>query len=145
MYALSGPKKPTEFEFGSKEEAAYRLSLMYFNGSDGVRADRTEGMRLCLLAAQGGFPKAQGEYAIRQFELGDAPTGVYWLKLSAEAGEPDAQLVLGAKYIEGAGGLPRDLDMAEHWFRLADAQGSPQAKECLAVVAKGREKQKQGI
>jgi uncharacterized protein len=44
---------------------------------------------------------------------------VKWLRLSAEQGQQDAQLLLGKTYLQGDKDLPRDPVQAEMWLRRA--------------------------
>ena len=55
------------------------------------------------------------------------------LRVSAEAGEAQAQLTLGLRY--GAGlGVPQDAAEAVRWYRLAAAQGHASAQNTLGVM-----------
>ena len=53
----------------------------------------------------------------------------------AEAGDPEAQLWLGASYECGAGAA-RNLTLAADWYRRAAIQGSTQAQKRLAQLLK---------
>ena len=59
----------------------------------------------------------------------------------AEAGDPEAQLWLGASYECGAGAA-RNLTLAADWYRRAAIQGSTQAQKRLALL-KARDCQRQ--
>ena len=49
----------------------------------------------------------------------DVGKGVYWLRMSADQGNQDAQYLLGKAYARGLPSLPRDLAQAELWLSLA--------------------------
>ena len=51
----------------------------------------------------------------------------------AQAGSPNAQLLLAKVYEEGRGGLPRDLAVARRWTARAAEAGEPAAMHNLAV------------
>ncbi|CAN0062026.1 unnamed protein product [Bubo scandiacus] len=52
----------------------------------------------------------------------------------ARLGYPNAQHILGQRYLQGAG-VEKNEDMAMHWFRQAAGQGHPHASFNLAVGA----------
>uniref|UniRef100_A0A7N5JUH2 Uncharacterized protein n=1 Tax=Ailuropoda melanoleuca TaxID=9646 RepID=A0A7N5JUH2_AILME len=52
--------------------------------------------------------------------------------LYAHFGYPSAQLVVGQRYLKGAG-VVKDEEMAMHWFRQASKQDHPRASFNLAV------------
>jgi len=55
----------------------------------------------------------------------DVPQGLKWMRLSAEQGNQDAQLLLGQTYMQGVKELPRDLVLADMWMRLAARNNLP--------------------
>ncbi|VCX39780.1 unnamed protein product [Gulo gulo] len=52
--------------------------------------------------------------------------------LYARFGYPSAQLIVGQRYLKGAG-VVKDEEMAMHWFRQASKQDHPHASFNLAV------------
>uniref|UniRef100_A0A8C3EBV8 Uncharacterized protein n=1 Tax=Corvus moneduloides TaxID=1196302 RepID=A0A8C3EBV8_CORMO len=50
----------------------------------------------------------------------------------ARLGYPNAQHILGQRYLQGAG-VEKNEDMAMHWFRQAAGQGHPHSSFNLAV------------
>uniref|UniRef100_A0A8C3TNQ2 Uncharacterized protein n=1 Tax=Catharus ustulatus TaxID=91951 RepID=A0A8C3TNQ2_CATUS len=50
----------------------------------------------------------------------------------AHLGYPNAQHILGQRYLQGAG-VEKNEDMAMHWFRQAAGQGHPHSSFNLAV------------
>lgn len=57
---------------------------------------------------------------------------------AAEGGLAASQLTLGAAHLRGAPGVPRDLDQAIHWLKLADEQGRPEAPALLQAAIDAR-------
>lgn len=54
--------------------------------------------------------------------------------VDAERGDADAQAYLGISYTHGWDGFDEDPLLALHWFRLAAAQGLPDAQYNLAFL-----------
>ncbi|GAB0188903.1 sel1-repeat-containing protein YbeQ-like [Grus japonensis] len=52
----------------------------------------------------------------------------------ARLGYPNAQHIVGQRYLQGAG-VEKNEDMAMHWFRQAAGQGHPHSSFNLAVGA----------
>jgi TPR repeat protein len=78
----------------------------------------------------------------------DIPEGLKWLRLSAEQGNQDAQLLLGKSYAEGLPGVSRDPIQGDMWLRLAAKDNLPfyqaqledaERNMTAAEVAKGKE------
>ncbi|XP_020844235.1 uncharacterized protein LOC110209847 isoform X2 [Phascolarctos cinereus] len=66
--------------------------------------------------------------------------------LYAHLGYPNAQHILGQRYLKGAG-VVKNEEMAMHWFRevemllgVAAGQGLPEAQELLEKLIQGRNK-----
>jgi hypothetical protein len=53
---------------------------------------------------------------------------------SAQKGDAEAQFELGKNYETGRIGLPKDLALAEHWYREAAAQGDSFAEASLGIL-----------
>jgi TPR repeat protein len=49
-------------------------------------------------------------------------------------GDAEAQFELGKNYEAGRIGLPRDLSLAQHWYREAANQGDPYAAASLGIL-----------
>ena len=58
---------------------------------------------------------------------------IYWLKLAAEQGHPDAQCALGEMYFFGRG-VNRSQRDAAKWFYKAAAKGSKMALQNLQIL-----------
>ncbi len=109
-----------------KPEAQVLLGRMYLMGY-GVLKDPAEAYELFNAAAAKG--NADGEFYIGAravlTHVGLA-TGLKYLRLSAEQGNQDAQLLLGQTYSTGIkGAVPRDPVKAEMWLRLAAKNNLP--------------------
>lgn len=86
-------------------------------------------------SADQGFPFAEQMYA--QICMMDTPDhakdfskAFRYLKDAADHGIANAQFNLGVLYLDGTG-APQDTAEAMKWFKLAAAQGHPQAKEAV--------------
>ena len=101
-------------------EAEILLGRMYLRGY-GVLKDPDQAWDLFQAAAKQG--NADGEFFIGARSVMrhvDIAEGLNYLKLSADQGNQDAQLLLGKTYLEGIGSdLPRDPVQAEMWVQLA--------------------------
>lgn len=56
------------------------------------------------------------------------------LRQSAEAGDQQAQLMMGTMYEDGVGGLSSDLREAAYWYEQAARQGYPKAQYNLGLL-----------
>merc|ERR1719401_80427 len=88
------------------------------------------------------FKSAREGDADAQFQVGYAylmgvgvdkepDLAVKFIRKAAEQGSPDAQKQLGVMHINGEAGLPKDLELAEVWFRKA-ASTHPMVAGALA-------------
>jgi uncharacterized protein len=118
-------------------EAQILLGRMYLRGY-GVLKDPDQAWDLFQAAAKEG--NADGEFFIGARSVMhhvDVPNGLKYLRLSAEQGNQDAQLVLGKTYLDGIGSdLPRDPVQADMWLRLAANQNLPFYQNELVVAEK---------
>jgi len=116
-------------------EAEVLLGRMYLMGY-GVLKDEGEAYRWFEAAAVQG--NADGEFfmgAPSVMRHQNVPQGLKLLRLSAEQGNQDAQLLLGKTYLEGLGNeLPRDPVQAEMWLRLAANHNLPFYQNELLVA-----------
>jgi hypothetical protein len=53
---------------------------------------------------------------------------------SAQQGDAEAQFELGKNYETGRIGLPKDIVLAEHWYRISAEQGDPYAEASLGLL-----------
>jgi uncharacterized protein len=107
-------------------DAQVLLGRMYLMAY-GVLRDPDEAYKLFEAAAAKGNADAEfflGARAALRHE--DVANGLKYLKLSAEQGNQDAQLLLGKTYLQGLGSdLPRDPVQADMWLRLAADHNLP--------------------
>lgn len=85
-----------------------------------------------LLATQS--PAAVNESPGSAFRRGDFAQAVRLLKPQAEAGQIDAQIMLGQMYLKGQG-VPADVAAGIAWIRKAADQGSPIAAYDLGLFS----------
>lgn len=71
--------------------------------------------------------------AVEALKAGDRQRAAAFLRPAAEAGDADAQALLGQLYLEG-GGPERDLFEAGKWLRAAAANGQPEGTYLLATA-----------
>lgn len=144
--------------------AQFMLGYMYAKGS-GVPKDLAKGAEWYEKAASQGNTDAQFYLAVAYLQGEGVPPnqakGEYWMKKAAEAGAPEAKLamsmsaggrqvmaaqagdaqaqfVLGTKLLLGAGGLAKKPDEAFKWLTKAAEQGHAGAQANLAhMYAKG--------
>jgi TPR repeat protein len=88
--------------------------------------------------------KAQKGFIAQQIELAEAyftgegvaqdvKQAAYWFQKAAEAGNPEAQNLVGYLYEAGVG-VPADPARALHWYQLAAASGSSDATLNIGVL-----------
>ena len=80
-------------------------------------------------------PSAAGpvEDGSAAYERGDYATALRLLRAPAEAGNADAQLLLGIMYQDGEG-VPKDAALAAQWIRKAAEQDNATAEFALGVM-----------
>lgn len=64
----------------------------------------------------------------------DEARGLALIRTAAEAGNANAQAMLGALYWQGQGGLQKDLGTAYRWMRRSEANGNLNARSLLKRV-----------
>ncbi len=77
-------------------------------------------------------PTEQDENTSGKFDLTGIEPEV--VRQSAEAGDKQAQLMLGTLYEDGLGGLPADLREAAYWYEQAAKQHYPKAQYNLGLL-----------
>ena len=104
-------------------------------GAASADAVRQEGLEWTRKAADQGLTEAELSYGSmlyfgdRGVAKNEAEAADY-LKRAAEAGDPNAQNMLGTMLEQGMG-IPRDKAAAEQWFRKAALQGQVKAQSSL--------------
>lgn len=124
--------------------APYRLYSLYQKG-DAIEKSVTEAGKWLRLAAERGAGDAQFWLGVNLLEAKEGftenrPEAFKWMALAAEKSAADSLFWLGHMYQKGYG-TTRDLDQAEKYFRMADANGRSEAKERLDEIQKAREDQ----
>jgi len=120
-------------------DAEHLLGLMYYMGR-GVPQDYKQALTWHRKAAAKG--KADAQYVVgAMYYTGNAviqdhKQAVTWFRKAAEQGHADAQQVLGLMYRYHIGGMPQDNVIAYMLWNLAAANGSSNAAEQRAAVAK---------
>jgi uncharacterized protein len=120
-------------------DAEHLLGLMYYMGR-GVPQDYKQALTWHRKAAAKG--KADAQYVVgAMYYTGNAviqdhKQAVTWFRKAAEQGHADAQQVLGLMYRFHIGGMPQDNVIAYMLWNLAAANGSANAAEQRAAVAK---------
>lgn len=117
------------------KDAQVRLGKCYFHGI-GVEQNDEEAASLFRAAASQG--DAEGQYCLALCYIWghgvpqNAVEGARLCRLSEAQGYSCAQLTLGSLYANGEGGVPKDLQEAVKYYRLAADQGLVEAYEPLA-------------
>lgn len=57
-----------------------------------------------------------------------------WLQVSAEGGHPVSQYILGINYLEGIGGIAKDMNNARFWIKKAADGGIVEARSVLQRI-----------
>lgn len=127
---------------GGDTDAMVELGNLYFDGADGVAADRRAAMKLYARAAALGDPNAMYNLGVLNEGGGGAParprTALSWFLKSAEAGSARGAFAAGEYYLDGYGAR---VDVAKGVLMLQRAieMGSPEAMNSLGHLhAKGR-------
>src|SRR5260370_9528723 len=107
-------------------DAQLFLGKMYMSGQ-GVPKDADLAVKWFKAAADEG--NAEGQFFLGAMYLlpaKDIPQGLKSLRLSAQQGRPDAQLIVEMAYLNGRE-APHDLVEADMWLELAATQGDKYA------------------
>jgi Sel1 repeat-containing protein len=125
----------TPFVKQGNAEAEAIVGKMYLMGL-GVLKDPGQANQLFEEAAAQGNADAEfflGAPAVMRHE--NIPQGLKMLRLSADQGNQDAQLLLGKAYLQGIGSdLPRESVQADMWLRLAANHNLPFYQNELRVA-----------
>lgn len=119
-------------------EALYREACSFDLGADGHVIDKARAVKLYENAAKLGHISAQNNLGA-MYEAGEGVLQVnyeqaaYWYKKSAEQGNPNAIINLGALSFNGKG-RPVDYTRARELFEQAAAKGSHLAHKYLCRI-----------
>jgi TPR repeat protein len=114
--------------------AQHAMGQLVAEGRGGLPKDPATAAQWFKAAADQNYVPAYcwlGELANRE---NDAVEAVAWWRKGAARGERNCQLLLGRAYLEGKGGLPRDLNEAVGWIRRAANQRLPAAQAALGTA-----------
>ena len=126
-------------------QAMYELGLYWGSGkADNAGMNNPEGVKMARYwftqaAKLGNAEAAQGLGLIYMTSEGsktspkDFKLAAKWLGLAAQQGKPIAENALGMLYMYGRG-VPKNVNMAKHWFRMAAAQGYRPARINLSYL-----------
>jgi len=117
--------------------ASYEMGLLLKIGRKPITQDLPRSQRFFLQAAEQGDMAAQYEVA-RMFAQGvgvarNCTEAAVWARKAAEAGSPDAAVLLGELNIADCGGA-RNPQEAARWFRVAADKGLASAQFSLGVL-----------
>jgi len=122
---------------GGHAGAGYELGLLLKIGRKPIAQDLSRAQRVFLQAAEHGNMPAQYEVAQMFAQgVGVAPNcaqAIGWARKAAEAGSPDAAVLLGELNVAECGGS-RDPREAARWFRVAADKGLANAQFSLGVL-----------
>ncbi len=117
--------------------AQYNLGLTYYSGLDGFPADKEEGLKYLLQAAQNGHVDAMYYYGAYSHESGrrqqnqsEMAKGVEWIEKAANSGHVESMYWMGVVYVEG-NGVVSNAHIANEWYQKAVAHGHNQAMNNL--------------
>ncbi len=74
------------------------------------------------------------QVALAHYNSGKRSEAVRLWKSHAEAGNPEAQFILGVLYYRGNAGLGKDIIESVHWYRKAAEQGHMNAQYNLGIL-----------
>jgi TPR repeat protein len=117
-----------------RADAMHLLAMCYQSGAGGVQ-DSAKAEAAFLRAADMGFTKSR--CALGQILLADpkqAQRGLDLCKQSANAGDPEAQEIVGNAYFAGTVGGKPNLSEARKWYEKAAAQNNPNAARRLGEM-----------
>ncbi len=113
----------------SLPDAQYALGKLLL--SDDVEVhDREQGLRWLTQAAENGHEYAAYRLSKELLIARNIADALPWLMVSAEAGNPCAEYLLGKLYWEGEY-IPQDTEQAVYWLTKAVEQGHPYAQILL--------------
>jgi TPR repeat protein len=119
--------KAAEKDYG---RAQYMLGLVYGSDMFGAAPDKEKAKYWLGKAAAKGDKKAAA--VLQSLDKAPPPESLETIKKKAEAGDAEAEYVLGSRYAQGWG-VDKDSDAALKWLLLSAGQGHPLAQSDVAV------------
>uniref|UniRef100_A0A7S1B1W6 Fe2OG dioxygenase domain-containing protein n=1 Tax=Noctiluca scintillans TaxID=2966 RepID=A0A7S1B1W6_NOCSC len=98
--------------------AACELGLAYRDGT-GVKKNVQKAKMWLEKAMAASEPESFLNYGLLHLDAGEIDEAVHLFKKAAEAGVPGGAENLATAYSKGAGGLPKDLNLAASWYEAA--------------------------
>lgn len=119
------------FEQAARElpDAQYTLGKLLLTDDVEVH-DREQGIRRLTWAAENGHDYAAYRLSKELLKIGNTAEALPWLTMSAEAGNPCAEYLLGKLYWEGED-IPQNMGQAVYWLTKAAEQGHAHAQILL--------------
>lgn len=112
-------------------DAAGRTQLMFEDINMFICTALDHDEKELLLLADSGHAQAQNEVGLLFLAAGKSKVAVYWLRTSADQGEPDAMQHLGQCYAAGDG-VSKDINLSLMWISRAAACGHAVASSQIA-------------
>lgn len=110
--------------------AQYDLGWCFYEGN-GVPQSEEEAIKWFTKSADQGYLNAQTTLYQIYIKSENDKEGLKYLQKAAEQGDAAAQTFLGRSYQYGYLGLPRSVETAIKYYKLAAAQGNKEAQERL--------------
>ncbi len=146
FYAPHVPLARDFYRYGAERgnlQAMHYLGNMYCSDSGTLKKDPRECSRWHHEAARRGYAPSMATLSAqyRYGEVKDLAQSREWERRAAEAGDPNSMLYLAMRY-ESGDEVPRNPELAEQWYRRAEAAGketpSSRRRENARTVAKLR-------
>lgn len=118
--------------------AQLRLGIFYFEGLSGGAPDYTKASEWYLKAAERGRPEAQFYLACMALQnigpKNELNNPAHWLREASDQQYSNAQVNLALLYLDGAGSITRDPNIAAMLLRQAAEQGNPLGQALLGML-----------
>jgi len=114
-------------------KAQWNLGGMYISGAGGLPPDIKQAFAWCHLAADQNFAPAQATLGVLFERIGKFDQSVHYLRLAAQAGDPEAQYNLAMMFQTGKG-VGRNAQEAFNYLVQAAEQGLARAQSRLALA-----------
>lgn len=135
-------------EAGSSE-GFLRMSESYYYGGLRPRAELSQEKTLEWLLKGAELEHVPAFAQLGRLHIGqgvpiDGAEGVKWLRKGAERKSPECYCTLGVAYYRGVG-VPKDVEEARKWLKLACAEGNTEAMRHMAGIEQDKEDFKEAV